>query len=48
MVKKVRLERRVSKQERFKKWVNKNKILIQLNVFYLLIIIFIVCFMTLQ
>lgn len=48
MVKKVRLERRVSEQERFKKWVNKNKILIQLNIFYLSIIIFIVCFMTLQ
>lgn len=48
MVKKVRLERRVSEQERFKKWVNKNKILIQLNIFYLFIIIFIVCFMTLQ
>lgn len=48
MVKKVRLEKRVSKQERFEKWVNKNKILIQLNMFYLFIVIFIVCFMTLQ
>lgn len=48
MAKKVRLEKRVTKQEKCEKWLKKNKTLVQLNIFYLLIIIFIVCFMTLQ
>lgn len=44
---KVRLEKRITTEEKIRKWVHKNKTLIQLNIFYLLIVIFIVCFMTL-
>ena len=39
-----RLEKKVSKKEKIAKWAKENKFLIQTNVFYILLILFIIIY----